>query len=367
LSILLGGLTTAIVSGATSVGLAVAGGIVFGCIAVFARMGPLQGLAGAVIGLLMAGVGAPLALSPENWSLALVGLALGGAQRASSKKWLPWVATGLVLLGICLMLGKQGLLWALPLAGAIAGAQWAPALPPRLIHGLVGLTTLAGAAMTLNSGFVQVINTTDRGLLAEWEGGSRVVPARGADAWWTGGRTVVFRARPGGPTFQALPPGDSRRSAPTQAADRAETGQTVPCDELLIPALEGDERHQVALILQGCAAPVRWTSTGAFAARAMTGDGEGALVPLLDAQVTLPLDAVDACILAAQARLGIVEEPGRVLVGGTPYDQAVLLSALDPVGAGLLRRHFERLDEETPGMYRLPLQVLSVSTDSGVH
>ena len=78
-------------------------------------------------------------------------------------------------------------------------------------------------------------------------------------------------------------------------------------------------------------------------------------------------DAVDACILAAQARLGIVEEPGRVLVGGTPYDQAVLLSALDPVGAGLLRRHFERLDEETPGMYRLPLQVLSVSTDSGVH
>ena len=344
-----------------------AGGLVFGPIAAFARLGPLQGMAGALAGLAMAGLAAPLALSPANWSLVLVGLALGGAQRQSqARPWLPWVATGLVLGGICLLLGRQGLLWALPLAGAIAGTQWAPPLPLKLLQGITAIAVVAGAALTVNAGFIQVINTTDRGLLAEWSEGQRLVPARGSDAWWTGGKSVVFRATPTGHTFVQMPAGEARRSAPVQPADRAETGQEVPCDELLVPALEGDERHQVALILQGCTAPVRWMTTGAIAARALTGDGDGALVPLLEARVELPLDAVEGAILAAQARLGAVEEPSRVLLEGTPYDHAVLLASTDPVGLGLLRAHFQRLEADEPGMYQQALYILSISADSGV-
>ena len=152
------------------------------------------------------------------------------------------------------------------------------------------MAVVAGAALTVNAGFVQVINTTDRGLLAEWSEGQRLVPARGSDAWWTGGQSVVFRAIPAGHTFVQMPAGEARRSAPIQPADRAETGQDVPCDELLVPALEGDERHQVALILKGCAAPVRW----------------------------------------------------------------------------MLRAHFQRLEDNEPGMYQQALYILSIPAGSGV-
>lgn len=368
LAVLLAGLTSAIVSGAPDLTVGVAGGLVFGTIAVLARRGPLHGLAGAAAGLAMAGIAHPLALSPANWTLLIVGLALGGAWRKQSaeRPWLPYVGTGLVLTGICLMLGRQGLLWALPLAGGVAGSQWDPPLPLRPLQGLVAAGIVVGAGLTLNAGFVQVVNTTDRALLAEWSEGSRLVPAGGSDAWWTQGEQVVFRAVPGGPSFVYLPPGTAKRSAPTSPADRAEVGQVVPCDELLPRALEGEERYQVALVRQGCEAPVRWLTPGAIAARALAGQADGALVPLLETSVELPLDEVEATILAAQARLGIVEKPAQVMVEGSPYDQAVLLAHLEPHGAGMLRSHFERLDEEAPGMYQGTLRALSVSPGSGV-
>ena len=281
LAILVAGSTSAVVS-AMDLRVGVAGGLVFGPIAVLARKGPLAGMLGACVGLLLAGLAQPLGLSPENWTLALVGLAMGGAWRKApeGRLWVPWAATALVLIGICLLLGRQGLLWALPLAGGVAGAQWSPPVSEKLIGILFAIGVLSGSALTVNAGFVQVVNTTDRGLLVEWYGNSRLLPAHASGAWWTQGQSVVFRAVPGGATFVHLPTGGAKRSAPVTPADRSETGESVPCEELVPRALEGDERYQVALFTQGCEAPVRWLTPGAIAARVLAGDKEGALVPL---------------------------------------------------------------------------------------
>ncbi len=362
LAMLVAGLTSAVLSELDPQA-GVAGGLAFGPIAVLARKGPLAGMLGACLGILLAGLVLPLGLSPPNWTLALVGLAMGGAWRKvpEGRPWIPWVATGLVLSGICLILGRQGMLWALPLAAAVAGAQWSPALSEKLLGGVFAVGVLSGSALTVNAGFVQVLNTTDRGLLVEWDGNTRLLPAHASGAWWTQGQSVVFRAVPGGASFVYLPSGGAKRSAPTTPADRSETGEQVPCEDLVPRALEGDERYQVALFTQGCEPPVRWLTPAAIAARVLAGDSEGALMPLLESSVEPPLDEAKATVLAAQAHLGIVEPPARVFIEGSPYDKAVLLARLDPTGIRLLQGHFQRLEDKTPGSYQEVLGALELS------
>ncbi|MCB9765785.1 MAG: hypothetical protein H6739_38780 [Alphaproteobacteria bacterium] len=338
-----------------------AAGLAFGSMAAWALgSGPLGGVLGGALGLGLAGLAVPLALTPDNWRLALLGLVLGGAARGpSARPHVRTMAVGLVLLGVILMLGERGLIWGLTAAGGVLGGWRAPPLSEtagRRVGAVMGVLTLVGLGLTLDQGFVRVSLDLDRALMAEWgEDMSRVLPANSRSVFWTAGQPLRFRPTVDGPSFAALPPPGPGPALPERApgaVDLAELGLASDCDALAAEALAGGTRARVQAVLRRCEVDLSGLAAAdpaLDAALVLRGRRAADPVSLMATAVDLPLDEPGAVMLAAKARLGAPRPAARALVDGGPYDRAVLLTHLSQADRQALVALLSDWSDEVPG------------------
>ncbi|MBK7756825.1 MAG: hypothetical protein IPI35_10585 [Deltaproteobacteria bacterium] len=352
----------------------------FGTIGAFVLgRGALGGLAGAVLGLTAAGLALPLALAPENWPLGAVALGLGLSQEAPARAaWVRPLAAALVLGVTALALGTKGLVWAgLALAGllgALLPLPWAGLIRPLGV--LMGLGSLAGAALTVKAGFVEVQQRADRAVLAEWAdlfnrdeaAWSEIIPARSRSRIWTAGRPIRYRLRLDGPTFRGLPPVDPGLTLATRspdARDLAELGMEVNCEALMPKAVEGERRARALATKAACSGSLDSLAASdpvIDAARVLRGKTAMSPGQIAGTTVELPLDEAGAMLLAAAARLDAPKAAAQALVDGSDYDRALLMPMLGKAerraAHKLILAWAEEVPAEVGGVYQRALMAL---------
>ncbi|MCB9796948.1 MAG: hypothetical protein H6741_30055 [Alphaproteobacteria bacterium] len=336
---------------------ALAAALCFGPTAAWAvGAGPLGGLVGAALGLASAGLVTPLGLSVDNWRLALLGIALGGAAHGpSARPAVRPLAVGLVIVGVALLIEGPGPAWALSALGGVLGAWRAPGWSARRVGAAQGLVALGGLALTLDAGFVRVEVPVDRALIAEWGEHSRVLPARSRSVFWTAGAAPVFRAALEGHSFAAPPPKGPGLALPARrpdATDLAELGMASDCEDLAKEALGGEARARVQVVLRGCSpdlAELAASDPVVDAARVLRGAAATRPAALVAAPVDLPLDEPGAVLLAAKLRLGAPKAAAQALVDGGPYDRALLLAHLRDADRVELSEILRAWSAEVPG------------------
>lgn len=303
-------------------------GLVLGTIAAGARVGFGASLILGMAGLLLGGFVGPVVWAPENWLLLLVAGLLGGAEEIPSRH--RWLATLAVLIGVAFVV-DPGRIWAGGIfVGMLAGRLALPERSERLVLGGLALATVAGLALSVQHGFVRVGNPSSRALLVVLgETESLIAPGQ-EDAFWSWGRTAHFRAEPGGLTFDVVPSGRTLPFEGHTATDRAEVGQ-LDCDALMSEALAGGPRSRVQAV---ACDPLESLALDPYvdAARVLAGHAPQDAATIHALELPEDLDGPGAVVLAARAELDNPRPAALRLVEGSPYDRAVLLAELGPVG-----------------------------------
>ncbi|MCP4917893.1 MAG: hypothetical protein GY913_13350 [Proteobacteria bacterium] len=338
-------------------------GLVLGTIAAGARVGPVAGGVFAACGLLLGGFIGPIVWAPENLALLIVGAALGAVELWRSRQ--RWLISVVILGGLAAY--EPTRVWALGIVVGMIGGRLA--LPERVevwaLRAFVA-ATVVGATLSVNHGFARAGNPSGRALLVGWGADGELLAPGQESAFWTWGRTPVFRALPGGPTFDVVPTGLTLKHSGNTAVDRAEVGD-VDCQALLPDALTGERRAAVQAAKAGCS-PLDELATDPFvdAARVLGGQPAHDAAAIHSVELAEPLDAPSAVVLAARARLENPRPAAMQLVDGSPYDRAVLLAELGPDDLNaieeLIATWASELPETVRGPYDRALDALAAPT-----
>ena len=333
---------------------AVGAALVLGSTAAGIRGGPLTAPLFAGAGLLLAGLMVPVALEPRNALLIPIALIAGLVNRW---RWAPFVVCAALI-----PLPEVGAAWGFGLLVGLAVANWPVPIGKPLL-GVLAASTLLGGVMTVNAGFVRVTNTAPRAILVVAGDRAEVLGSGQKGAWWTAGAPPIYQVAPGSLTFAALPDVPRVEALEPTAVDLAEVGRP-DCATLAEQGTMRDERAVVQYLLHACGHHLdnAW-SLHADAARVLMGQAPmGDEADLLAAEWSTPLSDPDAVLLVAKLRLGSTKPAAQLLVEGSPYDRAVLVSHMSDEDRDTTRSLITEWADDVPqsvdGPYRRALEAL---------